>query len=71
MSTSDLDLVHSFTRILSDEGDMFFSSGDISKDAKLIRETINLQGYWAGVRVKYFFDKNYDFLRTEERQFGK
>lgn len=67
---SNLEFVHNFAKELSYQGDMFFTSGDIRQDAKLIRETIRQQGYWAGTRVRYYFDKDFNLVTTEPREFG-
>lgn len=59
-----------FVRILESEGDMFFSSNNLDEDYSLITGTIRSQGYWAGNKLRYFFDDNLKFLDTEERKFG-
>ena len=66
----NLDFVHNFAKILASEGDMFFTSGDTNADARMIRGTIRQQGYWAGTSVRYFFDQDFNLVRTEPRQFG-
>lgn len=70
MSKLHEDFVANFENLLNDEGDMFFSTGSSTQDYELITGTIDRQGYWAGVRLRYYFDSNYGFLRTEERRFG-
>lgn len=67
---SNREFFHEFSKVLSYEGDMFFTSGSLSTDVKNIKQTISHQGYWAGTRVRYYFDDNFKFLRTEERKFG-
>jgi hypothetical protein len=64
------DRVLNFASTLSLEGDMFFTSGSVEKDYKIITETIKAQGYWAGNRVRYYFDEDMVLLKTEERVFG-
>lgn len=59
-----------FAQILADEGDMFFSSGSIDEDYSLIEGTIKSQGYWAGNKLRYYFDDDFRLIRTEERKFG-
>lgn len=60
-----------FIRILQDEGDMFFSSNNVDTDYANIINRLDSQGYWAGNRVRYYFDHNHQFLHTEERKFGE
>ena len=67
---SKLDFVWNFTKMLADYGDIFFTCGDTSKDYSVITGTIESQGYWCGVKVRYYFDKEYNLLHTEERKFG-
>lgn len=63
--------VEDFIELLEDEGDMFFSCGDVNSDYKLITETIKSQGYWAGNSLRYYFDEDIKTLeRTEERSFA-
>lgn len=64
------DFVKRFEEMLADEGDMFFTSGDVSIDYNNIRNTIYTQGYWAGNRLRYYFDADFNLIRTEERRFG-
>jgi len=59
-----------FTDTLEDNGDMFFSTGNGKSDYKLITETIKRQGYWAGIRLRYYFDDNLELVKTTERSFG-
>lgn len=66
----ELETVCRFKRILDDEGEAFFTSGSIRKDYRLIVETLKTQGYWAGIKYRYYFDEEYNLLRTEERRFG-
>lgn len=63
--------VINFIGLLEEEGDMFFSCGDTNKDYQLIKETIKAQGYWAGNKLRYYFDKEDRLIRTEERRFGE
>ncbi len=63
--------VQSFAKLIAEKGgDGFFSSGDFEQDEKIIKGTIDAQGYWAGVQYRYLFDKEYNFIKTEERKFG-
>ena len=64
------DFVLNFAQILADEGDMFFSSGDVEQDYDNITTTIKSQGYWAGNSVRYFFDKDWNFEGVQPRMFG-
>lgn len=64
------EFVLNFSNILADEGDMFFTSGSVEKDYQSIVGTIKSQGYWSGVELRYFFDEDLNFIRTEERRFG-
>ena len=64
------DFVLSFAQILADEGDMFFSSGDVEQDYDNIITTIKNQGYWAGTSVRYFFNDKLEFEGVQERIFG-
>jgi len=52
------------------EGDMFFGTGSVKKDYELILSTLRSQGYWAGNRMRYYFNEEADLIRVEERQFG-
>lgn len=65
-----LDFVHSFVLTLADEGEAFFTSGDVEQDYDLIKGTIDNQGYWAGTKYRYFFDKEYKLSHIEARKFG-
>ena len=64
------DFVLNFAQILADEGDMFFSSGDVEQDYDNIITTIKNQGYWAGTSVRYFFNDKLEFEGVQERMFG-
>jgi hypothetical protein len=65
------DFILAFSTILGEHGDMFFSTGNIDQDYSLIEGTIKSQGYWAGTRLRYFFDEDFRLTKTEERVFGK
>lgn len=70
-TTDDAVFVRKFAETLEEKGgDTFFSTGEFDEDVKLIKGTIDAQGYWAGTQYRYFFDKKYNFLKLEERQFG-
>ena len=64
------ELLNRFLGAISDGGDMFFSTGVMKRDLEIIKATIARQGYWAGVSTRYFFDEEFNLLRTEERRFG-
>lgn len=64
------DFVINFAQLLSDDGEMFFSCGDVAEDYKIITQTIDAQGYWAGSRYRYFFDEDLKVVKKEERRFG-
>lgn len=64
------EFVLNFSDILADEGDMFFSSGDVEQDYNIIVSTIKQQGYWAGTAVRYMFDKDMNFEGVQQRMFG-
>lgn len=62
--------VDEFKQLLADNGDMYFSVGSTYEDYVNITGTLMVQGYWAGTRLRYYFDKDFNFLETEERIFG-
>lgn len=65
------EFLEEFENILAEEGsDVFFSTGDVDKDFSIVEGTIKSQGFWSGSRLRYFFDDDLNFLRTEERIFG-
>lgn len=64
------EFVKNFEDILADEGDMFFSCGDVEKDYDIIVGTIKRQGYWAGTSVRYMFDGDLNFEGVQPRMFG-
>lgn len=66
-----MNFVWNFAKMLADEGDTFFTSGNTNHDYEFITSLIKSQGYWAGTSLRYFFDEDYNLLRTEERMFGK
>lgn len=59
-----------FLQALEDHGDYYISTGDTQQDIRMIEERIAFQGYWAGNELRFFFDKDFNLLRTEERRFG-
>lgn len=59
-----------FTGVISDNGDMFFSTGDERSDYDSVLDTIETQGYWAGNSLRYFFDDELNLIKTEARSFG-
>lgn len=71
MTTKDKKaFVENFINLLDEEGDMFFSSGDVDTDYANITGTIKNQGYWAGVSVRYHFNKELQFEGVQQRMFG-
>lgn len=62
--------VENFISTLSLEGDIYFSLGSVKKDYDAITSTIKQQGYWAGNRVRYYFDEDLVLQKTEDRKFG-
>lgn len=60
-----------FLSTLRDNGDDFISSGSKKTDHTFICSVIKQQGYWAGNVTRYFFDADFNLLRTEERKFGQ
>lgn len=62
--------VLNFAQILGDNGDMFFTSGDVEDDYNTIVGTLMAQGYWSGSNFRYFFDKDFNLTGIEERRFG-
>lgn len=69
-SKKKTEFVLNFAQLLADEGDMFFSSGDVDKDYEIIVSTIKNQGYWAGTSVRYMFNKELQFEGVQQRMFG-
>lgn len=59
-----------FKNILEEEGEMFFSSGSDKTDLQNIERTLEAQGYWAGVKYRYYFTDNFDLEKVEERKWG-
>lgn len=71
MTTKDKKaFVEKFVELLADEGDMFFSSGDVEQDYNNITTTIKNQGYWAGTSVRYFFSDKLELEGVQPRMFG-
>lgn len=70
MANKKEEFVKKFIDILEQEGDMFFSSGDVDQDYELIVSTIKVQGYWAGNAVRYMFDKKLRLESIQPRMFG-
>lgn len=70
MKTLDIGvMVERFLDAIS--GEMFFATGDMEEDYNLIMSQIKANGgYWAGLSTRYYFDKELNLLRTEERTFG-
>ena len=67
---SKKEFVEKFEQILANEGDMFFSCGDVEQDYNIITGTIKRQGYWAGTSLRYMFDEKFNFEGVQQRMFG-
>lgn len=63
--------LQNFLDALEDNGEFFISSGNGKQDLAQIEAIIQQQGYWSGVSRRYYFDKDFNLLRTEERRFGR
>lgn len=67
-----------FVESIGEDGNTFsfFSSGDDERDEWAIKEMLNVQGFWSGVKYRYFFDKELiakgvvELTKVEERRFG-
>lgn len=59
-----------FLQVLRDNGDMYFDSGNIETDLAQIEGRLKTQGYWAGLSLRYYFDEDFNLIKTEERRFG-
>ena len=66
-----INFVHYFVRLLLNEGETFFYSGDLMQDYQIIKGTLEHQGYWAGNKYRYYFDQDYNISHVEERKFGE
>lgn len=53
-----------------DSEDAFFTTGSADEDLEMVTGVIRVQGYWAGVRFRYFFDEDFNLIKMEERRFG-
>lgn len=62
--------VKEFANLLEENGDMFFSSGDIETDYNLITSTLNMQGFWSGATHRYFFNEDLSLTGMEEKRYG-
>lgn len=60
-----------FIDTLEENGDQFFSCDDAIADLINVETVLKYQGYWSGVSLRYYFDKDFNLLRTEERKFGR
>ena len=69
-SKKKVEFMLNFAQLLADEGDMFFSCGDVDKDYENVVSVIKSQGYWAGTSVRYFFNDKLEFEGVQERMFG-
>ena len=68
---SHLTKLQRFIETLQEEGDMYFPHGSEKEDEDYIANLLKAQGYWAGGKVKYFFDEDFVLIRKEERKFGE
>lgn len=60
-----------FLEAIHDNGDMYFYVPGQERAALVqIEGVIALQGFWSGLKLRYYFDKDFNLLRTEERVFG-
>jgi hypothetical protein len=59
--------INKFIETLENEGEMFFSSGDVKQDYSTITNVIKGQGYWSGTKYRYYFDDNFNLINTTER----
>ena len=69
--TQKKEAVNKFVAALETCGDYFFSTGSIKDDYEIITGTISRQGFWAGIRDRYYFVDSLNVTRIEERSFGK
>ena len=58
---------HKFIEALEANGDCFFTLGSVKQDIEYINGLINIQGYYAGIADRYYFDKEFNLIRTESR----
>lgn len=65
-----------FCSILEEADDMYFSSGNDSKDISEVKSVIESQGYWAGFKLRFFFNQEamekgvVELVNVQERKFG-
>ena len=69
-SKTKVEFMLNFAQLLADEGDMFFSCGDVDQDYDNVVSVIRSQGYWSGNSVRYFFNDKLEFEGFQERTFG-
>lgn len=60
--------VEYFNDLLHDYGDAYYSTGNVDNDYSHIVNVVKHQGYYSGVYFRYFFDKDFNLERTEERR---
>jgi len=56
-----------FFEVLEGNGDYYFSLGSIKKDFEYISTVIKQQGYWSGIKERYYFDNDFNLVRIENR----
>ena len=56
-----------FLEALDENGDYYFSQGNIKKDYNYIKSILKVQGYWSGVEFRYYFDKDLNLINVEGR----
>lgn len=62
--------VQKFIAFMNEEGEHFFSSGNANTDYKNITMTLKNQGFWAGVKYRYYFNDDLSIKKIEERIFA-
>lgn len=56
-----------FCEVLDEYDEYFFSNGSVEEDYEFVTGVLNAQGYWAGVKYRLYFDKNFNLINVEER----
>lgn len=65
------EFVKEFERIMEDNGEILFLTGDEDLDYNHIVGHIKFNGgYWAGVDCRYHFDENLKITHVTPRRFG-
>ena len=60
-----------FLDTLKDFDEYFFSTNNLNDDWDIVNSTLQFQGYWAGSSLRFYFDEEFNLVKTEERIFGK